>query len=639
MVVKEITVKKVIIFIVIVGGFVALSYFISKAFASNCVKGQVYDNSSKKCVNECNGKFKDGKGGCRDCLNPDQFKPPGGECQYDCSKYSETSESCGTYCINTNTQECLNNKVCDKIRVTYDNECCPSGTIYRKRSSDIWPSIVPWKNTDNINTMNKHIKDTIKDNKKYKIDDKEYNDLENNLKRYNISTVEDFTNASDRIWARLKLSETFKNIIRPALGKFMCSDCEGELCGDTCCSTNEACIGNVCCLKERINGDKCCKVFAVKDGCCDDGDIIKDGMCHTKCTNNDLSCRSKDQVCENINIYDINGIITEQTSKCRTKDGCSFEEIDYSPNSIKNPDSPQNPFHVCSYPNNQLNGPFATCKLPKISSYEKTAKSKVSIGSTCTVDDCFYRMKDQGVMSIDYDIIKDGQNVCKSRISCKVAEGTNEPCDTATCPVGNRNPQCCWSDDDNTKYSGKICNEGSICKRNGNEHECVNGWESNGKTFPDMDCVLTTGKDGFPTQEACVINMCEEEGMKCCADGWTYRDGKCYQDDPPDPYHIMYYQTHIPQIKAYCNYDGDNGTCGPAWRAYCQGSGSAYNDISACYSYPASDGGPPNKVVPYCICNGGEWVNYDKGSEFHVLGGSRMEKSEKLCNRDTPDNC
>ena len=268
----KITVLKVIIFIVIVGGFIALSYYISKAFASTCVEGQIYNDKLQKCVNVCKGRFPDGKGGCRDCKDPKKFKPPGGECQFNCSKYGENSESCGSTCINKEYQTCLPMNIpCDTTRVTYDKKCCPPGTNYTIIPSEIWPDGSPWNDNDDISKMNADIKEAIKDNLKYTIEEKEYIDLQDKLKSYKIIYVKDFVNAPDEIWKSLKLSQTFQDLIRPVLGKPTCGKCVNELCGGKCCSNTEECVGgNICCKKENVKGNKCCEVYSEKDGCCDE---------------------------------------------------------------------------------------------------------------------------------------------------------------------------------------------------------------------------------------------------------------------------------------------------------------------------------------------------------------------------------
>ena len=104
------------------------------------------------------------------CKDPDQYKPIGGECQYDCSKYGSNSKSCGSNCYDSSTQQCLpGNSVCDNIRTTYDRLCCDPDTTYQVVKSTIFPDGPPWNNNDDISKMNTDIKSAIKDNTKYTI--------------------------------------------------------------------------------------------------------------------------------------------------------------------------------------------------------------------------------------------------------------------------------------------------------------------------------------------------------------------------------------------------------------------------------------------------------------------------------------
>lgn len=647
---SKITITKVIIFVVIVVGFIALSYFISKSFASTCVKGQIYDNILKKCVNECKGQIRDGNGGCRDCKDPDQFKPPGGQCQYDCSKYSKNSIACGENCINNQTQQCLAMNIpCDNIRVTYDKKCCPIGTNYTIIPSDIWLDGPPWKDTDDINTMNNFIKTALQNNVKYKIFNKEYDDLKNNLNDNNIFIVKDFINASDEIWTSLKLSTTFQDVIRPIFGKPICGQCKGELCGGVCCSSGENCVGDICCKKENIVGDKCCKVYGEIDGCCDEGDITKDGFCYTPCDNdnkdNTVMCKSKDEVCETIKIYDDYGNVKEEKSVCKSRRDCSFEPVDYIPISIKNPSDDKKPFHVCA-PRIEntalydLNGPFATCSLPNITEYSRVGTTFVAEGMKCTQDDCYARMNEQGIKTLTYDVNKDGRDICTANVSCKVSDGTKEPCNTAKCPVGDGNTQCCWNDPENTKYSGKICGDGSFCYRDENEvHKCMKGWLPNGKEYPNMDCVISSETGSFPTRDSCIKSMCGGN-KKCCADGWSFRNGKCFQNDPSSVGTVNSGQLQQGVFKTFCKLPRTTGICGPAWHDTCGDTGPAVDSIIGCSSYPADGGGPPNEIVSYCICDGFEngWINY-QDSGFRTTSTYGYPSTLVTCNQDTVDNC
>ena len=449
---------KIVVFVLVVGSFIVLSYFLSKAFVNTCRVGYTKD-SKNICVPVCeNGQQLDysvDPPSCVDCLAP-QVKRPDGSCGDNCTG---DLQECGDFCFNSLTQVCISGQPCDKIRwQDYLNQCCASDKIYGYSPLHIPNGF----SSDSVKGIADELRSIeIPDLSKSMIDN-----MENYL--YNLSppilTKIELRNALSDVWIKIaSISPVLLNEVRAGLKLPFCTTCSNTLCNLTCCATDEVCIGNICCKIENAHNGKCCKVYSEKDGCCDDSDVKIDGKCGIQC--DDKVCVKNSQECRKVKVWDPvkKGDVTVK-AYCASTNSCQFNRLNYDPSGIERVGKA--PLPVCRNPNLPSNAPLAYCQVDGISSYTLTASDTTS--ETCSPDDCYGRVDDIG----RYDVEWDGKT-CKELISCLDADGVKESCDSfPTCPV-DEPTQCCT--DSSGKLTGLVCRQGEYCYRdqNNSSYSCV----------------------------------------------------------------------------------------------------------------------------------------------------------------------
>ena len=293
-----------------------------------------------------------------------------------------------------------------------------------------------------------------------------------------------------------------------------------------CCDIGEVSTSDGCCKKENDHGGKCCSVWSSIDGCCNYNETLsKEGKCQITCGTE--KCDARTHYCDNdIRKYDKKGNPVS-TSVCVSNKICKFTEQDQIPPSITGVGD--KPLHVCKkIGSSDTSEPLAACRIPDITKYTKTIKSKHDIkgqDKVCTVGDCTKFMSVYGLLDATYDE-KTGE--CFAEISCQNAEGTKEDCDPDTC-LAKDPGQCCINPNDNNKYNGLVCNDGMVCI-NGNEciikncDNCKNalnagyGWcvRANGEQFCTNDsskdnCSISNGDIYIKGTDLNTIFKCPQE--------------------------------------------------------------------------------------------------------------------------------
>jgi hypothetical protein len=459
-------IKIIVTIIIIVALSISSVYLFKKMVESPCPTDQTYDGKLKRCINICAGKYPDGKGGCMDCKDKNQYKPPDEECQTDCRSKGANMKPCGLYCYKSGDEFCLpGDIICDTNKTTYDDVCCSQGLIYSVYPSEIWTDGVPWKDDTTISVMIDNIKAGINHNEKFKVTDDEYNNLQTKLANNKITTVGEFKTSKPAVWKSLKLLPIFKEILRPAFGLPTCGECPNELCPKDigkCCGKDKTCTGDTCCPNKHLRTDgQCCKLWSDIDGCCtNDDQVLYNGRCYNKCKYNNTMCLASESQCYDAKTYNKDGTIETKSicsnNKCTLSGG--FTEPDFTPSAV-NPTNKK--IHVCSLPGKEQNGPYASCKVKDISTYKKIGNATVQ-GDQCNKDDCYKLMAYEGLMEVDFnDTTQD--KTCTSTINCSVAEGTSDEC--GKCPFGVGNQQCCWDDNKRTEYSGLLCRDNFNCQK------------------------------------------------------------------------------------------------------------------------------------------------------------------------------
>jgi hypothetical protein len=312
-----------------------------------------------------------------------------------------------------------------------------------------------------------------------------------------------------------------------------------------------------------------------------------------------------------------------------------FTQVDYDPAHIDT-------YHVCK-PHGNDNGPFATCDLKTISSYDPITATSTATSLDATIDDCLGYFSTQGVIDVSFNNGK-----CDVVLSCSQSDGIKGvDCSTQKCPATDP-AQCCKDIQGN--YNGTMCRDGNVCSA---DQKCISFYVSNGKEgTAQFTCVpgdaKSTGKR-YLTRAACLDDYCQPAGKEvCCAAGWTMKNGQCIKNDLEHPTCKF---GNVPHGCGLCDGGGNNCTsggsgydtgyagAGPGWDGRCWASGLFSLDCHI----RARTGGlltDPTKDIPntHCICNPatGKWQKYDNTFVTGEVNGTGT--GNDMCKPNDPDN-
>lgn len=614
---KQMTIKKIIIFGIIIVGFAVIVYFISNAFASKCDANFRYDKEQKKCIRICSQgqKYYKETDQCLSCP-PDQ-KMISGVCQKDCSKEGVNEDNCGNNCYNKNNFTCLpGNKLCSNSQVTYKYTCCNSNETYAIAP---YPVFFPKLITDvkDVKELISLINETLPLITP-SISQSTLNNSSNILEAAKITQIKQLQDLSEDDWKLLNLPKNMDIFMRTLFFRKICTKCpeNRDMCNNVCCGEDQSCIENKCCHKSNLHQNKCCSNWnKYTKECCEEGQISTTNGCMKKCTYDNISCNlSKDETCLNFDVIDENGN-KKGKSVCKTSK-CKFDDVNQSiPQNVHG-----NP--VCKLSKNSYEGaPYLACNSAYITDYDKHTISNVSSGKSCTEGDCWNNNKTLGVMDVNFS-----NDVCTSTLSCKHSKVGETSCDK--CPSGIPDDQCCKLK--TGEFNGFVCADGTVCDESG--ALCVQDWWiGNNGTDTEFKCIraplghVIDPTKAWRTKAECEDFWCDDSDKtknKCCASGWRYIKGKCLQLPPNSHYNI----TQPSGLARECK-PNIKGICGPSYKTNCIKKSMFESDSAWCDNIPINpdnskltipDGGiPPNlDNFKYCRCKiddtnktPNKWVN------------------------------
>lgn len=646
---KTIPIAKIIIFILVVGAFITLTFVISKGFSTTCLTGSEYNKTLKRCVPICTDgqKYYNQTNSCLDCppgqekigdgcadICPKGFKKCGSNC-YDETHYTcEINGLCRTDFLAKNTWSISSNN--STIHLP-DAKAFGENTdtkYFKIQTTDklyyVWYRFGEITKDPGVQNATGLQVDISIDYTAVQVAKATYSIISQNSIGVYIETFKkpDYEQPDYEQQYSNVLTITGGTItpgVMPNTTTTSCCPkgshwndnnniCQG--CGN-CCTPDQTFMDNICCDNKDIHGGKCCKIYSTEDGCCNDNaKVTTDGKyCLNVCKDKDVSCHNSDACVNDIKTYNPAGDVVNVTSYCVNENNvCNFTEEDMDPPAIILKDKPQ--LHVCKHEDDIVNlGPFATCNLEGglLSRYTKKITSTYD-NENCTIENCITSKQNYGLISVDFDKSK---KTCNSTISCPLAENTKEIC--GDCPFGNGNAQCCYDKDN--KYNGLSCGNNLYCKDN----VCVTGWLPNGKNGPNFSCVERRAEKGednqaTSTQAECLINNCKGgsgigQNQDCCAPGWTFNNGKCFQD------HYAGLCKGASGILSGGNDTQCNGgTCGPSYKSDCNTNHwDLFKTKSTCYASCQTGGlpgGDPTKGydTTHCSCDtNGSWYKFDNG--------------------------
>ena len=642
--------KKILTICIIIGLFALIIFGVSTIVSKSCGSGSQWDDKTSSCIPVCTDgqKYYHSIGKCSVCP-PGETSDPDYGCVPDCKKLGDHYILCGGKCIDSDEIRCKDNKQCYWDRIQYDDTCCEQPNYYR-----LPPALITIGKTESIKViLTKLVPLKI-------ITSEQIDPITAKFKTANISFGIDLLNLDDVDWVNIKdVAQPIIDSLRPACGEKICTTCEtSNKCGEKCCKDKHSCAKNsknsYSCCEDTVHTDSkglkvCCKPekWAEKDDmCCDPNDpnaIPIDGRCSYKCEHktikgDDISCAyNQGKYCVNIDYQsDNNGNKIPPHSFCGEKPaGCEFTGTDQSPREQKQYDLAQYDDGTHAPSKNHSIPLLYNGSNPNASKYVVYNSLKTS-KTGCTPGDCWNSIAHlSGVMSVDVLDGGDGSTHC---IAKRAAKGIDSILGQKGIPTLQKQDQLCY--DDNT-FNGHVCPEGAVCLNN----ECILGWVPNGKKFPNMDCVPSKTDSTHGTKDDCMRNMCDpttKPGTQCCAAGWDYKRGKCFQQALPSNRTLLD-QTHTSGLARACNTAAkQKGTCGLSWAAECVVRGSLDDDSPSCAAHPADGGPPPNKILPYCICASpaAGWVNYEKGSTYRpVVPEDGYNDTMASCSASAIDNC
>jgi hypothetical protein len=452
---------KIIILIIIVGGFVTGLVLLRNTLNKSCSSGDVYDGKLKKCVIDCssvpNTRYDSDKDKCVvNCVAPQT--PCGSNCMDGSTQHclgpnndiicNLTEDICNNVCYNTSLQTCVNNviypknKVCnnditnpvicttnqqcsydnktcldcpdDHTVCPYTNNCCPPGTFCDHNG-----------NCSNCNSNQNKCGDSC----------------------CNINTNEKCTTHTKK-----------------------CKVCSVDLCddGETCCENGYVCVtGSLdgCCNESRVYTNKngitqCCSTDLCANGeCCDSipGGSCVNGKCMIQCPNPSRNDAKP--------VYCIPGLeqciqTNEKTPFYCATLGCEWSELNYdAPNMITNEGSKP----ICK----SGDGKLYMSVQPNMTALSRQSidiqSPKSTSGIDCNANDCIGRLTEYGITSTDFS--KAPQ--CIGTFDCeKILRPTMN-----NCPFDDQG-RCCSA---NGQLTGQVCHEDEVCDNGVCHIKCGDG--------------------------------------------------------------------------------------------------------------------------------------------------------------------
>jgi hypothetical protein len=504
---NQISKTKLFIFVIVIGVFVFIVYFISKKLSSSCGTGLIYNTDAKKCVVSCTPpEFYD--------LESDScLRCPRGTNIRDgvCVTCLDTDSVCGQTCYDTTQFVCSSNSIlCSKGNITYNGVCCPPDKVCDIPKSFITndKGVIDEKDMLNKNMTLSHF---------FSVTPTYPQSLFNLMVKYSINCdycnipVGEFTTLLSDIttkypeyttvahllspiidWGSISISINMEKLLIPYLGLKNCVDCPSNknVCGGICCSTEgQVCVGNTCCNVSDVHGDYCCKNWSnIDNKCCGDNDAndgtegqqLPNTTCKMWCPSGNTSgikCGTEKEICNTYSEIGVGGISTEK-NVCQTI-GCQFEVLNHAPNMI---DDKEKIINVYGNPLDNNKPPYAWCNMN--ANYGNWERNGSAIANNskgiCTNDDCLGIMKEVGVNAVKFN-----GSLCTSKmmgtslLSCNVDNNCNgNNCTLKNCPGKNKN-QCCA--DNNGRLNGKICV---------NEYKCLPANDTNNPNTGHNYCVI-----------------------------------------------------------------------------------------------------------------------------------------------------
>ena len=425
---------KIIILIVIVGGFITGLVLLRNKLNKNCSSGEVYDEKLG-CIKDCSS------------IPNTHFSTETRECVSNCLS---NEKDCGGVCYSADrNQQCLsdgngNSYVCQLNQTLCGSNCmnndpsqsCVGGTIYD--SSQVCDVSNPDKPVicDNVSTQCDTVKKVCVDCKKGRV-------LCNGI----CCPENNFCNSDGTCVACDPKTTTVCGKNCCTLGSLCSSDkskcivCSTSLCNDICLDANQVCTNDGPCdpLNVYTQGgvNYCCKESACKGVCCGTNQSCQGGKCMDLCGSS--FCDPDTQTC----------VVVDSKSYCINK-GCEWDEIIYDPQSIKYGTNGQQ-LEVCGLLTNGVTTYWAT----KHQNATRTAKDIQALDSKaqCDENDCIYRAAEKGLNTVEFDT---GSKTCNSLFNCN----TLLPDTLTTCPLDNTQ-SCCT--DSTGAFTGQVCPGGNIC--------------------------------------------------------------------------------------------------------------------------------------------------------------------------------
>ena len=427
---QPINYTKIIILIVIVGGFITGLFLLKNTLNKSCSSGEVYDNKLG-CIKDCspfpNMRYDSEKKDCvPNCLENQVF--------------------CGTTCINNN-QKCLgSNIICDNNdNIDLCGQNCYDINNYQCIGDKIY---------DNNKVCNSFSDPPIlcKDNEQCSQDNTHCITCDQPLCKGDICCKNGEHCNKDGICTACTDNETPCGSTCCASGykcdgKGNCVRCDHHLCGSKCCDNVSGCFNNKECCDDpakiyKINDtlSACCNEDLSHDGkCCSlDNQILVNGKCMIKC-GDQIFCDPHTQFCGET-IGDKNKFY------CATR-GCEWNSLTYNPANFPDPNNPDNSIPVFYGNNNKLYISQQGFPLSRSVYDAQSSNSK----KDCQNNDCIGRLVENGLQNVQFDTIR---KTCNGDFAPSIL-----PTSISSCPLSPS--QCCK--DSLNNFTGQVCKDGQSC--------------------------------------------------------------------------------------------------------------------------------------------------------------------------------
>ena len=262
---------------------------------------------------------------------------------------------------------------------------------------------------------------------------------------------------------------------------------EGACCGEKCCESGKKCVNGSCCANENV----CVDNTTNKEVCCLGEDKkCNDGICKIPC--GDTYCDLKTQECQSVK--GVSGNIVNSCSNIESS--CNSGIVAYDPELVQNNIPIINNGKVipfCKVTDENGIDKFYTVKnVPGVNGpYERNSFYKLK-GTDCTEGECLKTLHSNGEIFKQYT---ESTKKCYSDYDCdKLLPDYNSSDNNTKCPItvnGKPSTRCCIDKNDNTKYTGQVCPDNSVCDANGN---CIYGYVFD-KGVNSSDCISVTQKN------------------------------------------------------------------------------------------------------------------------------------------------